>query len=67
MSSGGPIATAVANVLRASPETSIDLNMRLRNSAVSEFSFNPKRYNLLSFNTLPHLETPNHESWITFA
>jgi broad specificity phosphatase PhoE len=67
VSSGGPIATAVAHVLRTSPETSIELNMRLRNSAVSEFSFNPKRHSLVTFNSLPHLETPSHKDWITFA
>jgi len=67
ISSGGPIATAVAHVLRASPEISIELNMRLRNSAVSEFSFNPKRHSLVSFNGLAHLETPSHKDWITFA
>ncbi|WP_353136291.1 histidine phosphatase family protein [Limnohabitans sp.] len=67
VSSGGPIATAVAQVLRASPETSIELNMRLRNSAVTEFSFNPKRLSLVSFNSLPHLETPSHKDWVTFA
>jgi broad specificity phosphatase PhoE len=67
VSSGGPIATAVAQVLRTSPETSIELNMRMRNSAVTEFSFSPKRHSLVSFNTLPHLETPSHKEWITFA
>ena len=67
VSSGGPIATAVAHVLRVSPETSIELNMRIRNTAVSEFSFNPKRHNLVAFNSVPHLETPSHKDWITFA
>jgi broad specificity phosphatase PhoE len=67
VSSGGPIATAVAQVLRTSPETSIELNMRMRNSAVTEFSFNPKRHSLVSFNSVPHLQTPSHKDWITFA
>ena len=67
VSSGGPIATAVAQVLRTSPETSIELNMRMRNSAVTEFSFSPKRHSLVSFNSLPHLGAPSHKEWITFA
>lgn len=67
VSSGGPIATAVAHVLGVSPETSIELNMRLRNSAVSEFTFSAKRHSLISFNALPHLETPSHKDWVTFA
>ena len=67
VSSGGPIATAVGHVLRLSPETSIELNLRIRNSAVSEFSFNPKRHSLVAFNSITHLETPSHKDWITFA
>lgn len=67
VSSGGPIATALAHVLRVSPETSIELNMRLRNSAVSEFSFSPKRHTLIGFNSVAHLETPSHKDWVTFA
>jgi broad specificity phosphatase PhoE len=67
VSSGGPIATALAHVLRTSPETSIELNMRLRNTAVTELSFSPKRHSLLSFNSLSHLETPSHKDWVTFA
>ena len=57
----------MAHVLRMSPESSIELNMRLRNSAVSEFSFNAKRHSLITFNSLPHLETPSHKDWVTFA
>lgn len=67
VSSSGPIATAVAQVLRTSPETSIELNMRLRNTSVTEFSFTPKRHSLVGFNSMPHLETPNHKDWVTFA
>lgn len=67
VSSGGPISTAVAQVLRLQADATIELNLRLRNSAVSEFSFNPKRHNLVSFNTVTHLETPTHKSWITYA
>ena len=67
VSSGGPIATAVAQVLQLSPETSIELNLRIRNSAVSEFSFNPKRHSLISFNSITHLESPTHKGWITYA
>ena len=67
VSSGGPIATAVGHVLGTTPETTIELNMRIRNSAVTEFAFNPKRHSLVTFNTLPHLEHADHASWITHA
>ena len=67
VSSGGPIATAVADVLGAPNATAIELNMRIRNSAVSEFVFGPKRHSLLSFNTLPHLDGPERAGWITYS
>ena len=67
VSSGGPIATAVGHVLGTTPETTIELNMRIRNSAITEFAFNPKRHTLVTFNSLPHLEHADHASWITHA
>ncbi len=67
VSSGGPISTAVGHVLGLSPDATIDLNMRIRNSAVTEFVFNPKRHTLLTYNTLPHLDSPDHRDWITYA
>lgn len=65
VSSGGPISTVVAQVLGAPAETSIELNLRIRNSAVCEFAFNPKKLSLLTFNTLPHLDGPEHAGWVT--
>lgn len=67
ISSGGPIATAVAHILGASPEAFVELNMRLRNTAVSEFAFNAKRHSLQTFNTLPHLDAPQFAQWISYA
>jgi broad specificity phosphatase PhoE len=67
VSSGGPISTAVAHVLGAPPSTAIDLNMRLRNSALTEMVITPKRLELLAFNTLPHLEDEARRSWVTYA
>ena len=67
VSSGGPIATAVSQVLGTPPETTVELNMRIRNSAVTEFTFTQKRHALLSFNTLPHLERLSSADWITYA
>ena len=65
--SGGPIATAVGLVLGVAPAVTIDLNMRIRNSAVTEFHFNPKRHALVSYNTLPHLDADTFADWVTFA
>ncbi len=67
VSSGGPISTAVAHVLGAPAATAIDLNMRLRNSSLTELVVGPKRLELLAFNTLPHLEDQARRSWISYA
>lgn len=67
VSSGGPISTAVGHVLGTSPETTIELNLRIRNSSVTEFAFSPKRHMLVTYNTLPHLDAPEYREWVTFA
>jgi broad specificity phosphatase PhoE len=67
VSSGGPIATAVGHILGTAPETTIELNMRIRNSALSEFAFNPKRHMLMTYNTLPHLDAPEFADWVTYT
>ena len=67
VSSGGPISTAVGAVLGTAPEVTIALNMRIRNSAVTEFSVSPKRLMLQTFNTLPHLHAQEHQALITHA
>ena len=67
VSSGGPIATAVGHILGCPPEATIELNLRIRNSSVTEFAFNPKRHILVTYNTLPHLNTPEYADWITYA
>jgi len=67
VSSGGPIATAVGQVLGMGTEATIELNLRIRNSAVTELAFNPKRHHLLSFNHLPHLPAPERAGWVTYA
>ena len=67
VSSGGPISTAVGEVLGTAPEVTIALNMRIRNSAVTEFSISPKRLMLQTFNTLPHLNELEHAQWVTHA
>ena len=67
VSSGGPISTAVGHVLGTTPETTIELNLRIRNASVTEFAFTPKRHMLVTYNTLPHLDHADHASWITYS
>jgi broad specificity phosphatase PhoE len=67
VSSGGPISTAVGQVLKAPPETTIELNLRIRNTAITEFAFTPKRHILVTYNSLPHLEGPDDKDWVTYV
>ena len=67
VTSGGPISTAVGHVLGTPAATTIELNLRLRNTSVTEFAFNPKRLSLHTFNTLPHLDGPALRGDITYA
>ena len=67
VSSGGPISTAVGHILGCSPEATIELNLRIRNASVTEFAFTPKRHMLVTYNTLPHLDTPEYKDWVTYA
>jgi broad specificity phosphatase PhoE len=67
VSSGGPIATAVGQVLGTPMQTTIELNMRMRNSALTEFTFTRKRHSLVSFNAIPHLEDVDPAAWVTHA
>ena len=65
VSSGGPIATAVAHVLDAPPSAVVALNLQLRNSAVCELTSTASRYMLVSFNALPHLDHPERAGWVS--
>jgi broad specificity phosphatase PhoE len=67
VSSGGPISTALGQILGTNAEATIELNMRIRNSSVTELAFSTRRHALLSYNTLPHLNQPGHSNCITYA
>jgi broad specificity phosphatase PhoE len=67
VSSGGPIATAVGHVLQTPPEVTIEINMRIRNTAVSEMHYTPKRLSLVSHNTINHLDGLAHQGWVTYT
>ncbi len=67
VSSGGPISTAVAQVLGAPQEATIEMNLQLRNSALTEFVFSAKKHSLQSFNHLPHLDTAGLRELVTYA
>jgi broad specificity phosphatase PhoE len=67
ISSGGPICAIVASALNAPAETAIELNLRMRNSSVTEFATSARRHSLVSFNALPHLEAQLDSALTTYA
>ena len=67
VTSGGPISTAVGHVLGTPPETTIELNLRIRNTSITEFAFTPKRHMLVGFNAIPHLDAREYRVWVTYA
>ena len=67
VSSGGPIAAIVAATLNAPPASAVELNLRIRNSSLTEFAATPRRHNLVSFNGLPHLDTNPDPTLTTYA
>jgi broad specificity phosphatase PhoE len=67
VSSGGPIAAVVAAALNAPPATAVELNLRIRNSSLTEFAATPRRHNLVSFNGLAHLDTNADPTLVTYA
>ncbi|MDB5730442.1 MAG: histidine phosphatase family protein [Variovorax sp.] len=67
VSSGGPISNAIGHVLGTPARTTVELNLRLRNTSVTELVFTPRRHALLTYNTLPHLDGPAYEDWVTYA
>jgi hypothetical protein len=43
------------------------LNLRIRNSSLTEFAATPRRHHLVSFNGLPHLDTNSDLTLTTYA
>ncbi len=54
--SGGPIGVCVQQTLRAPAEAFLDVNWRIRNASLTEFTFSKNRISLDAFNGLPHLD-----------
>ena len=44
-----------------------ELNLRIRNSSITEFAFTPKRHMLVCYNAIPHLEHPDYAPWVTYS
>ena len=67
VSSGGAIGRALADIAGAPARTAIEWNLQFRNSGFCELIAGGGTLRLLSFNNVPHLETPARRQSITFA
>lgn len=65
--SGGSISTFVGTVLGVPDETIFDLNLQYKNTGISHFFFNSKKMHLSGFNSVPHLDTNEMETFITYG
>jgi broad specificity phosphatase PhoE len=65
VSSGGLISRVAQHALEIPSQRAVDLNIALRNSAVSEFHLRDANWRLGMWNALPHLHD-NKEMWTYF-
>jgi len=54
--SGGPVSVLVQAAIGAPVRSFLEVNWRVKNCSLTEFTFSKERISLDSFNTLPHLE-----------
>lgn len=67
VSSGGAIAMLMSLVLACDAKQVINLNLQIKNTAFSQFYFNPKDVRLSNFNNVPHLDDPARVDAITYS
>lgn len=67
ITSGGPIATMLAQVLAMPARGMVDLNLQTRNTGVSELRAGARAIQCVSFNTVAHLDRPDRAGALTYA
>lgn len=67
VTSGGVIGRVVADVLEAGAESAIQLNLQVRNTSVTELVVGRSARRLVSFNTVPHLQTRARSEALTHS
>lgn len=67
VSSGGAIARGLADVLEYPAHIAIELNLQFRNTAFCEMISSSQGLRVISFNNIPHLDTPARRDSITSA
>ena len=54
--SGGPVSVLVQTAIGAPERSFLEINWRVKNCSITEFTFSKERVSLDSFNSLPHLD-----------
>lgn len=67
VSSGGAISAWVADILQLPPQLWIELNLQMRNSAITELQVGRRAVRLGSFNSVPHLERTEYQHLISYS
>ena len=67
VSSGGAIGRAVADIAESPAQVAIELNLQFRNTGYCELIAGGGRLRLLSFNNIPHLDSPQRRDAVSFA
>jgi len=62
--SGGPIAASMGRALDIDDEKTLELSYIVRNATCAEFLFSQKRFSVLTFNSVPHLEDADLVTYI---
>lgn len=64
--SAGVVAAAVGHLLALDDQSTLRLSWSVHNSSITQVLFDGARRSLLSFNAVPHLESPARRELITF-
>jgi broad specificity phosphatase PhoE len=67
VSSGGPIATILTEVLGMPLRGVVDLNLQTRNTGITELQAGANRIQFVSFNNVPHLDRPDRPGTLTYS
>ena len=67
ISSGGVIGQLTATALGADKRHMMDLNLQVKNTALSRFMFKGLRFTLHEFNATPHFMTPEGAALISYS
>ncbi len=67
ISSGGPISTILAEVLKMPARGVVDLNLQTRNTGITELRAGGRAIQCVSFNNIPHLDRPDRAGALTYS